>query len=469
MIVDLRTLQPNPMRDFTVDPMDEDVIERLKQSIEQDGFWGGVVCRQLEDGIIQIGAGHHRVRAAIEAGIRTADVFVGNGNMDDAAMVRVYARENATQRGNTGTAQAGSVASAIRFIAKTVLGGVDVARILATSDKGVEIIRGQLAGEKGIGHEVIERLLTDVPNINAGTVQQALVNLKASGNYARLIRNVQEEIEREQKEALKALAKAEAEKAEAEKAEREAAEARKAANAKARAAKEAADKKRAELERQRVEAEAKLAEKRRKDADEEMKKFDALKKTRDTAVKATEAASKKPITFDFEGVARHLKNAHQIDAFRDVVTGPGIAPYLPVENQAKLAEQVVRLAKDRPKGELSGVFIRETVISLVLDVKQAERKLSAAEQERKKEESLRLRLQGFQDEFRGGCRTLMTSAKKMTNLIQEWPEDQPIPVSAEFLNTLGQAKKMIDELCSRLSPTDYKEAAHGTKSEIARR
>ena len=469
MIVDLRTLQPNPMRDFTVDPMDEDVIERLRQSIEQDGFWGGVVCRQLEDGTIQIGAGHHRVRAAIEAGIRTADLFVGNGNMDDAAMVRVYARENATQRGNTGTAQAGSVASAIRFIAKTVLGGVDVSRILETSDKAVDTIRGQLVGEKGIGQDIIVRFLKDVPNINDSTVQQALKNLKESGDYARLIRNVQAEIEREHKEALKALAKAEAEKAEAEKAEREAAEARKAANAKARVAKEAADKKRAELERQRVEAEARLAEKRCKDADEEMKKFKILQKTRDTAAKATEAASKKPVTFDFEGVAKHLRNAHQIDAFRDVVTGPGIAPYLPVKNQAKLAEQVVRLAKDRPKGELSGVFIRDTVISLVLDVKQAEHKLSADEQERKRDESLQLRLKGFQDEFRRGCATLMTSAKKMTNLIQEWPEDQPIPVSAEFRNALGHAKKMIDELCSRLYPTDYQEAAHGTKSEIARR
>ena len=39
----------------------------------------------------------------------------------DGGMIRVYARENATQRGNTGTAMAGTVASAIRFLAKAIL------------------------------------------------------------------------------------------------------------------------------------------------------------------------------------------------------------------------------------------------------------------------------------------------------------------------------------------------------------
>lgn len=38
-------------------------------------------------------------------------------------MIRIYAVENATQRGNTSTAMGGSVASAIRFLAKIILTG----------------------------------------------------------------------------------------------------------------------------------------------------------------------------------------------------------------------------------------------------------------------------------------------------------------------------------------------------------
>jgi hypothetical protein len=58
----------------------------------------------------------------MEAGIKSAEVFV-HCDLDDAGMVRVYATENATQRGNTSNAVAGTVAAAVRFVAKLLLGG----------------------------------------------------------------------------------------------------------------------------------------------------------------------------------------------------------------------------------------------------------------------------------------------------------------------------------------------------------
>ena len=48
-----------------------------------------------------------------------ADLFVAD-DMDTPTMIRVYARENATQRGNSSTAVLGSVASAVRYITKAV-------------------------------------------------------------------------------------------------------------------------------------------------------------------------------------------------------------------------------------------------------------------------------------------------------------------------------------------------------------
>ena len=100
MLIELKKLKPNPQRDFTIDPIDEDVVEQLRQSIKEDGFWGGVVCRSDGNDGYEIAAGHHRIAAALKAGLKVGDLYVGD--FDDAEMILVYARENATQRGNTG-------------------------------------------------------------------------------------------------------------------------------------------------------------------------------------------------------------------------------------------------------------------------------------------------------------------------------------------------------------------------------
>lgn len=219
MRVELKNLQPNPMRDFTIDPIDDDRVKELAASIKEDGFWGGVVCRRTKNNGVQIAAGHHRVNAAIKAGIREADVFTGD--LDDASMIRIYARENALQRGNTGTALAGSVAAAIRFLMKGSFTG-QLAEIRQLVD--------------GIGWTTVLELLEGVPGINQNTVKQQLANLKSSGDYARIIREVQEQIEKENQEALKELERAEREKARAEEEQRRAEAAQKEAEERRREA-----------------------------------------------------------------------------------------------------------------------------------------------------------------------------------------------------------------------------------------
>jgi hypothetical protein len=174
--------------------MDKEVIANLKQSIEEDGFWGGIVCRKLSDGRVQIGAGHHRVAAALAAGVTVADVFVDE-DMDDAAMVRVYARENATQRGQTSTAMTGSIASAVKFVAKGILAGA-VEEFFHSFD--LPTLRARFLGDEGVGWTVILAFLHDIPGINAYSIKHQLANLKASGDYARLIAEVEREIADEQ-------------------------------------------------------------------------------------------------------------------------------------------------------------------------------------------------------------------------------------------------------------------------------
>jgi ParB-like nuclease domain len=275
MLVDLRTLQPNPMRDFTVDPIDPEVVETLKRSIRHHGFWGGIVCRRLPDGTIQIGAGHHRVEAAIAEGIVEADVAVYD-DRDDAWMVQVYAGENATQRGGKGLAEAGSVAAAVRWLAKAIMTGM-LSEIRQNHD--LAKLRGNLTSERGIGRGVVADFLRDVPGIDINMINQQLANLKASGDYARIVGEMSAEVMRDPPD------------------------------------------------------------------------MEVAKTAHEAAAQASEYYGTR--TFDFEGVTKHLRNSHQIEVFRKLVTGKGFKDALPVENQAPLAQHLVEVAKSHNNAEVS--------------------------------------------------------------------------------------------------------------------
>lgn len=343
MQIELKKLQPNPFRDFAVDPIDDAAVERLKASIKEDDFWGIPPVRK-KDGEYQLSAGHHRVRAAIAAGVKTAELTVKD--ISDERMIQIYARENATQRGgDTGTCQAGAVASAVKWVAKSVLKGDQ----RKSSDHAV---LGNLTSDKGIGYELILRFLDGVPGITVNAIKQQLANLKSSGHYARLITEVQAELEAEHAEELKALAKAEAEQkrleAEAEKArqrEVETERTRKEAVAKAKkdhddlAARRAVEK----AKQQQKEAEA-IAIRLTEEAKTKREVLDdsPVKKMHVAAQKAVDVATSKPKVFDFEGAASLFKVAHHLDVFRDAV----IAAKVPFGEQKAHARGLFALAKE---------------------------------------------------------------------------------------------------------------------------
>jgi chemotaxis protein histidine kinase CheA len=301
MEVQLKKLVGNPFRDLKVDPIDRERVEMLKQSIMEDGFWGGVVCRQV-DSEIQIVAGHHRVKAAIAAGITKADVLVKD--MDDEAAVRIYSRENATHRGNQGTAQIGSVAAALRWVARSQL-------VLPDFRQQKNYVGGLGdVTQNGIGQSAICNLLKDVPGISATTVETQLANLKTSGAYTRIVEEVAAEIE---VELLDAQQEAERRAEEAAKAERQ-----------------AQIQKNAEAE----ETSRKAAEASRKAAEEAKAAAERAKK----AEKAKGAAKNHTRTFDLEGVRKLFQNDSQLNAFRNGV----VKTYkIPVEKQRALAEKIV--------------------------------------------------------------------------------------------------------------------------------
>jgi len=478
MHVDLRTLQPNPMRDFTIDPIDADTIAALQASITDYGFWGGVACRQLEDGTLQIAAGHHRIAAAIGAGITYADVYVQH-DITDAEMVRIYGTENATQRGNTSTALAGTVASALRFCIKELFLGRypfalrpedqeedEVSQICDTS-KLLAHTKSALLSDAGIGERVLWAFLKDIPGITRPAIRQQLANLKASGDYARLIRNVEQELEDERQRALAAAEAAERERERrlqeelAAQAKRLEAELRaKEAAAAAKAAREEEERRRqerraqdAEVARQRAEAEARLAQQQRQEAEAKRAEFEAMRQHKEEAHTAATAvaakAATRPKTFDFEGVAQHLKNAYQLQTFREVVQSPGIRPYLPVDKQADLARHLVHLAQDK-RLELTAAFIREQVTTILLGEKDVARAEDRSAREALQREDILRRAEHYQDEFCRFAYSMATAGDKLAKLCDAWPAEVKFPLQPRFVKTFQNVRSILERISASL-------------------
>jgi hypothetical protein len=84
-----------------------------------------------------------------------------------------------------GTAQIGTVASALRYVAKEVLMG----KLLSQNrdSKMARVKQREAVAGKGIGEPLITEFLIPVPDVSESSVKQHLAILKASGDYGRII------------------------------------------------------------------------------------------------------------------------------------------------------------------------------------------------------------------------------------------------------------------------------------------
>jgi len=87
----LADIRPNPFRNFDRNPLNPQKIDSLKASIHETGFWDNVVIRVVK-GEKQAAYGHHRLKAALEAGIVEADLIVRD--LTDAQMIQVMDDDN---------------------------------------------------------------------------------------------------------------------------------------------------------------------------------------------------------------------------------------------------------------------------------------------------------------------------------------------------------------------------------------
>jgi hypothetical protein len=365
MHVDLTTLKPNPLRDFQVDPIDPEAVARLKLSIAEHGFWGGVVCRQTPTGDVEVAAGHHRVQAAIEAGVTHADLMVRT-DIDDEEMVRIYATENGLQRGGQSTAAAGMVLSAVRVLAKRRLHNMAHGSV---SHDELRAIHGNFTKGNGIGEPDIYAFLHHtlpgqdkerLPAMTHAAIREQLLNLKASGDYGRVMHAAVTEVLGDEQTTI--------------------------------------------------------------------------------------ALPAQPKEFDFEGVAKHLKNTHQIRAFREVVTSKGIKPHLPVEEQAALAAHVIDTAKREGITEVTGTYVREEVVHVKLQNFYAVREHAKAEHEALMKADVIQRAEFYMREFRRHARQMGSIGLKFSELFQDWPKGLEFPMTAAFVEDMRHMSELMQQI-----------------------
>jgi len=391
-------------------------------------------------------------------------------------------------------------------------------------------LRGHLTSDSGIGERVIcdSGILEHIPGISRSVIREQLANLKGSGEYARIIAEVESELEAEREEEERALEAAERErerlaeetrKAEARRAEMErerqkaeaerqaklaamrkerelaaarmreekarAEEERKARMAQARkerdeaqerereakriaAEERAAEEARmlearieaeearaaqaaqeAELARERERIEKESAEKRRQLLEAERQRLTEATKSKTAAAEmakeAAEAASRRSVTFDFEGVSKHFKLASHITTFRHIVTDKGVAPFLAVDQQAALAEHLVDEAVSQ-KQELTSSFIRANVMAILMTEKYGARKANDSERARILKEDKQALAHTYQNEIIRYLWGIKESGEKLESLIKEWPDDVPFRVKEGW----GIALNVAGEVVSRL-------------------
>lgn len=349
----LRDLKPNPFRDLTIDPIADK--PELRQSIKDHGFWGGVTLRKTPKGDLEIAAGHTRVKEALACGILSADLHVADYSDDD--MVRVYAIENATQRGNDSPAIAGAVAAALRLAVRKVLHPRNTSQPLA----------------QGIGVRQIREILkaNNITDFSERSVNSQLSNLKASGDYDRIVKEELTEIERIQAER-KAAAEEAARLAALHKAEAEA----RAEEHRRAVARDEAERVRLAKETLAAEAEIKIAEAARESALEETKTITKIDKN----INTLRTASKHEITFDLAGVVKHLSAPYLVDAFRKKVESEGTAKFLAVGGQAAVAEKIVQNFKASGKrGPITTEYVLTEINSMLYPVRAAANAINEAE------------------------------------------------------------------------------------------
>lgn len=119
MKLKFKDVLPNPYRDLRGNPLLPEKIEELVSSIKTTGYWDNVVCRKNKEGRYELAYGHHRVQAAIEAGLIEAEFIVKD--LDDALMIQIMDNENREVYGSSPASMIETVKAVVAALAEGLI------------------------------------------------------------------------------------------------------------------------------------------------------------------------------------------------------------------------------------------------------------------------------------------------------------------------------------------------------------
>jgi hypothetical protein len=123
MKIALSAIQPNPYRDLDRNPVNQEQVAKLAESIGRTGFWDNVVVRKVGSKY-QLAHGHNRLEALRQSGATHAEFIVKR--LSDYDMLTSMIDENATQQSITPAIVMENVTAAILLAEKMLTESANV-------------------------------------------------------------------------------------------------------------------------------------------------------------------------------------------------------------------------------------------------------------------------------------------------------------------------------------------------------
>jgi len=186
-------LNPNPNRDFNFNPIIESKKKELKTSINKSGFWENTPAALIEKSPIPpelegfgktwkeiipaiellppekqlelsyfvpvcLGNGHHRIAAAVEAGVKTANFKVIFA--DEELLLHLFAEENADTYGGSLLTNIESVRKYKDMIERQMEESVDFEEYKAKGFRAIKTAKGYSQVQaQGVGHATVAKAM----------------------------------------------------------------------------------------------------------------------------------------------------------------------------------------------------------------------------------------------------------------------------------------------------------------------
>jgi hypothetical protein len=232
--IPVKNIHPNPHRDFKRNPIPEDQVQAVLDSIDRTGFWDNIVVRPHPEkkGEYQLAYGHSRLAAVRRK--KFLEITVPVADLNDWDMLCAMVDENETQRTVPPKVVVENVEAGLKLLEKAFktigpegtekefwrAAGTSLSRDKEVPDKHdgsfIQVRNGFFAG-KGIGVMFLQNVLPGYESTRLN-VLQSVVNSHYGEEREQAKRK---EAEKEDKEARKKEEEAKAKKARGEKEEAE--------------------------------------------------------------------------------------------------------------------------------------------------------------------------------------------------------------------------------------------------------